>query len=82
MRKMENWGNQIHQSIGIKVDYPSRHEDPKMPIFDLKIWVKDREENQRVVAHEFYYKEVVTKAMAHSWSAMPHSIKRTTITQE
>ena len=82
MSKVKDWGNQIHQSIGIKVDYPSLHEDLKMPILDLKVWIKEREGNQKIVVHEYYYKEVATKTMLHARAAMPHSMKRTTLTQE
>ena len=82
MRKVKDWGNQIHQSMKIKVDYPSLHKDQKMPILDLKVWIKERKENQKIVVHEYYYKEVATKTMLHARAAMPHSMKRTTLTQE
>ena len=55
-----------------------------MPILDLKVWLgkgRDRPEND-IVLHEFYYKEVATKAVTHARSAMPSSMKRTTMTQE
>ena len=64
------------------MDYPSRHEDLKMPILDLKVRIMDNDENQKIVVNEFYYKEVATKAMIHARAAMPHSMKRTTLTQE
>ena len=30
-------GNSIHSSIELEVDYPSRHEDGKLPILDLRV---------------------------------------------
>ena len=45
-------GNDIHSSIQLEVDYPSKHQDQKLPILDLKVWLETREkeiENQNVV---------------------------------
>jgi len=36
-------GNDIHPSIQLEVDYPSKHQDGKLPILDLKVWVESRE---------------------------------------
>ena len=55
------------KSIQIAVDYPSRHEDNLMPILDLKV---------------FYAKEVSSKMMLSSRSALPMKVKRTVLTQE
>lgn len=48
----------IQQSIRVDVDYPSKHEDNKIPILDLKVWVEMREETSFVL-HEFYSKETI-----------------------
>ena len=37
MKEIRNMGNQIHPCIQLEIDYPSRHEDRKMPILDLKV---------------------------------------------
>ena len=80
-------GNRIHPSTQITVDYPSKHDDKKMPILDLKVWLKIRNSHNQdntpnLVVHEFYYKEVATRAVTHARSAMPLSMKRTTLTLE
>ena len=73
----------IHPSTQLTVDYPSKYEDRRMPLLDIKVWLESRNENDGVkVWHEFYYKEVATKALTHARSAMPTSVKRTTLTQE
>ena len=81
MKVVRDIGNQIHHSIKLEIDYPSRHEDGRMPILDLKVWLSNVD-GRSIVLHEFYYKEVATKAVTHSRSGMPHSVKRTTLTQE
>ena len=84
MSVVRDEGNSIHPSIQLTSDFPSNHEDGKMPILDLKVWLRVRGEanEKRIVMHEYYYKEVATKALTHARSAMPLSMKRTTITQE
>ena len=36
-------GNDIHPSIQFEVDYPSKHQDGKLPILDLKMWMEKKE---------------------------------------
>ena len=50
----------IHSSIQLEVDFPLNHEDGKMPIFDLKVWI-EKHETHTVIMHELYSKEVTSK---------------------
>ena len=77
MEKVKTEGNNIHPSIQIEVDFPSKYDDNKMPILDLKVWVENNK-----VKHEFYQKSVSSKSMIHQRTAMPIDKKRTIITQE
>ena len=77
MEKVRQIGNNIHPSIQLEVDYPSKHNDNKMPILDLKVWVENNK-----VKHEFYQKSVSSKSMIHQRAALPLDKKRTIITQE
>ena len=74
-------GTWEHQSIKVEVDYPSKHLDKKIPILDLKVWVEKRE-GVNVVLHEFYSKDISSKAVIHPRSAIPSATKRTIMTQE
>ena len=42
MASVQKIGNSIHSSIELEVDYPSRHEDGKLPILDLRVWIERR----------------------------------------
>lgn len=82
-------GNRIHNSIQIEVDYLSRHEENLMPILDLKVWIdmkivimNGKDCTVNVVFHEFYAKEVSSKMVLSSRSALPMKVKRTVLTQE
>ena len=81
MEFIKEVGNSIHYSIQIEVDYPSKHNDGKMPILDLKCWIERQGETSKIM-HEHYMKEVSSKAVTHAESALPWSTKRTVLTQE
>ena len=71
-------GNDIHESTQLEYDCPSKYDDNKMPILDLKVWVNE----DNVIMHEFYAKDVSSKAVVHCNSALPENVKRTVLSQE
>ena len=87
MLKVQEVANTIHPSIQVTIDCPSRHEDAKMPVLDLKAWPTQerdkvtRETTVRIV-HEHYSKEISAKAVVNARSALPVKTKRTIHTQE
>ena len=81
MLLIQDIGNDIHSSIQLEVDFPSSHEDGKMPILDLKVWI-EKHETHTVIMHEFYSKEVASKNVINAKSAIPLSAKQTVLTQE
>ena len=81
MEVVKSIGNGLHPSIQLEVDCPSNHEDGKMPILDLKVWVGKIDGETRII-HEFYAKEVSSKAVINARSALSWQQKRTVLTQE
>jgi len=41
MEMFKRKGDSIDNSIKLEIDYPSRHEDGKMPILDVKVWMEE-----------------------------------------
>ncbi|KAL9967386.1 hypothetical protein ACROYT_G025597 [Oculina patagonica] len=90
MLLVQSIGNSIHSCIELEVDYPSQHGDGKLPILDLKVWVKkknrivesEQERPVSVVLHEFYYKDVSSRSVINARSALAWNCKRTILTQE
>ena len=90
MNKIKEIGNGIHPSIQLEIDYPSKHQDNKMPILDVKIWIEKRKKKGRneeegyetKIIHEYYQKEVSSKRVIHARTAMSKKQKRTILTQE
>ena len=68
---------EIHQSIQLEADFPANHDEQKVPILDIKVWI----ENDRVM-HEYYSKSVSSKSVIDERSAMPTKDKRTVLTQD
>ena len=73
MELIKRIGDDIHPSIQLEVDYPSRYPGKKRPILDLKVWVEDRERevdgtDQKVslLLYEFYTKDVSSKAVINA----------------
>lgn len=83
-------GNSIHPPTEVEVDYSSRHGDRKLPILDLTVWIEERENKTdgeqesdvKVVLNEFYYKDVASRSVINSRSAIPWGCKRTLLKQE
>ena len=71
-------GNGIHPSIQLEADYPSKYEDHKVPILDVKVWI----DAENRILHEYYSKPVSFKAVIDRRSAMPLKDKRTVLTQD
>ena len=75
-------GETIHQSILLEADCPSKHDDGKLPILDLKVWLhKDETTGNYSILHEHYIKDVSTRLVMHAQSAFSWKDKRTIITQ-
>ena len=74
-------GDEIHPSIKLEVDYPSKYSDGHMPILDLKVWI-ERVEGRCYIRHEHYAKAVSSKAVVFAKSAFPWKDKRTVLTQD
>ena len=79
-------GDAIHSSIKLEVDVPSNHDDGKIPSLDLKVWVKEKQNEDgsrmRSIFHEFYMKEVSSKFVMNANNATPWKNKITILTQQ
>ena len=81
MKFLQSVANTIHPSIRSTIDYPSRYVDGKVPMLDVKMWIK-LIESRYFIVYEHYEKEMTTKAVIHASSAIPFKVKRTVLTQE
>ena len=73
--------NTIHPSIQVKIDFPSKNADGKVPILDLKVWTDVEGQQKKKIIHEHYVKDVANKLVIEEKSAMSYKNKRTILTQ-
>ena len=82
MERMKKLGDDIHPSIKLTFDCPSKNQDRKLPILDVKMWVEKEQNGKSTIMHEFYQKDMSSKHVVHSRSGMSTQQKRTILTQE
>ena len=80
MKEIKKIANTIVQMIQVEEDCPSLHEDNKLPILDLKVWIEEKEKH--MIMYEYYRKPIANPLLILQKSAMPDKIKRTVLTQE
>ncbi len=81
MALLQSVGSHIHPSIKSTIDYPSKYDDGKVPMLDLKMWIGEVE-GRKLILYEHYEKPMATKCVVHRKSAIPLKTKRTILTQE
>ena len=74
---MKEIANEISPCIQVEIDCPSLHENKKMPILDLEVWI---EENK--VMYQYYRKPMSNFLVLMERSAMPTKMKRVCLIQE
>ena len=70
--------NSVMSCIGMEADWPSRNEDKRMPILDMKAWTNE----EGILLYQHYEKEVSKKTVLHARSAHSSACKRGVHTQE
>ena len=77
-RVLKDIANHVMEGIEMEADFPSKNEDGKMPVLDMKVWIGD----DGNVVHQHYEKAVSSRDVLHSQSAQSSSCKRSVHTQE
>ena len=78
MERIKTIANSIHRSIQVKVDYPSKHHDQRMPILDTKMWLEEVEVRgvmKHQILYSYYEKEMSSKYVLHKESAISRGSK-------
>ena len=74
----------IHLMIQLEEDHCHNHQDQKLPILDLKVWVvevEEREEKRAKLRWQYYRKPMSNWLLIPANSALALSIKRTSLAQ-
>ena len=81
MKLLQEIGSHIHPSIRHITNYPSKNEDGKVTMLDVKMWFATTDGRRRIL-YEHYEKGMATKAVINANSAIPTQTKRTVMSQE
>ena len=77
-------GNSICEIIQLEEDFPSKHDDQKLPILDLKVNVEKVQINgepRPKLFYRYYRKPMSNWQLIPAESALSASVKRTSLTQ-
>ena len=73
-----NIANSVMDCIEMEADWPSKNDDQKMPILDMKVWM----DKEGTILYQHYEKEVSSKTVLNERSAHSRMCKKGVHTQE
>ena len=79
---VQNIANEIDPCIKTTIDYGSQHNDNKLPVLDLKIWIGKNAAGEAKIIYTHYIKDVSTRAVIHANSAHPENVKLNVLVNE
>ena len=85
MEELRKMGDSICKMIQLEEDYPSKYNDQKLPILDLKVNVQEVEEDGQPprpkIFYRYFRKSMSNWELMHADLALSASVKRTALTQ-
>ena len=74
-------GNSVNPMIQLTVDYPEKHENGRVPILDLEVWMVRTEEGFQEIRYSFYEKPMKSDFVLMARSAVPMATKRAAVNE-
>ena len=78
MKHIQRTANSIHKSIKVTIDYPSNHDNGRMPVLDLEQWigqVKVNNVTRNQILHSHYMKTIASRSLINKNSAISQDAK-------
>ena len=85
MEKVKEIANSIHKSTVGKVDYPSNHENNRLPVLDMDFWIGQGEVNGELkhqILYSHYMKPVSSRHVIRKYSVISYNTKLNILTNE
>ena len=82
MASLKRIANSIDESLTVKTDVTSEHDDGKVPILDLKVWIGKGKNGSMKVLHEHYMKDVSSRMVIHVKSAHGERMKQNVLSND
>ena len=81
MKIYQQLANIISPMLQWETDIPENHENTKLPVLDLEIFV-DKNDTNNPLKHTFYQKQMSNKIMLENMSSMPIKTKKSILINE
>ena len=78
MKSIQRIANGIHSSIKVTIDYPSNHDNGRMPVLDLEQWIEQVKIDsvaRKQILHSHYMKKIASKSVINKDSAISQDAK-------
>ena len=85
MEQIKTIANSIHWSIQVKVDFPSKHENKRVPTLDTEMWLEEVDvggTRKHQILYSYYEKEMSSRYLVHKNTAIPQSSKMNILVNE
>ena len=76
MRECIEIANSIHPSIQVTGDIPTKYDENRLPILDLRVWIGEVSPGVHKIITTHYMKDVSTRAVINSKSSHPIQMKK------
>ena len=85
MGTIKDIANEIHSSIQVEVDFPSKNYNNRLAVLDTELWIEEVEignETKHQILHAHYQKPMANKYTILKTSAMSYSTKMNILSNE
>ena len=82
MEEVKRLANDIDPALNVTVDYSSNHDDGRLPVLDLKLWIGENVEGVMKVMYSHYTKDVSSRATIHYRSSHSMIMKKNVMVNE
>ncbi len=80
--EVKNIAERIDSNLKVTVDAPFEHEDEKIPMLDVKLWIGKSKDGVTKILHSHYMKEVSSRALINAASAHSENMKMNVMINE
>ena len=82
MQVLTDIANSVHRMLTWEPDSVTNHEDNKLPVLDVKMFLAKEDDRDGPIKFKFYKKEIANKKLIPAESAMTSQVKFATLVEE
>ena len=82
MKCVKSLADEIDPALKVTADFSKNHDDGKLPVLDLKVWIGENKNGETKILYTHYMKEVSSRATIHYRSSHSMSMKKNVLINE